>query len=139
MGYDELRKLYLARLRPVVAEAARASMPARPWFRFVWLEADRHRDPDNVRVGAKLILDALVLGGVLPGDGAAVVGGFATDVFGYGFQPSVGVFAREDLNGPDVWRMDIPFRLPDLNEIIAAARQDGILTERTRQARRGRS
>jgi len=139
MGYDELRKLYLARLRPVVA-AVRLPMPKRPVFRFVWFERDRHRDPDNVRSGGtKLILDALVLGGVLVADTAAAVAGFEGDDYVYGPREAVDIQAwSSDDETPDQWGMSVPFRLPDLNELIAAARQDGILTERTRQARRAR-
>jgi len=137
MGYDELRKLYLARLRPVVA-ATRQCAPLRPAFSFIWFERTQHRDPDNVRAGGtKLILDALVMAGVIPGDGAAVVDGFMGDTFVYGEREGVDVSAwTPEANAP-AWTMAVPFRLPDLNEMIAAARQDGILTERTRQARRG--
>jgi len=140
MGYDELRKLYLARLRQVVAAAAKWPAPERPAFSFIWFEPDRKRDPDNVRAGGtKLILDALVLAGVITGDGARTVDGFMGDVFVYGEREGVDVSAWTPEANAASWVMAVPFRLPDMNEMIAAARNDGILTERTRQARRVRT
>jgi Holliday junction resolvase RusA-like endonuclease len=37
--------------------------------RCLWFEKDKRRDPDNIRVGIKYILDGLVEAGVLPTDG----------------------------------------------------------------------
>lgn len=49
---------------------------------FTWYEASKRRDPDNVRVGAKFILDALVKAKVLATDGWAGIAGL-TDTFIY--------------------------------------------------------
>lgn len=43
------------------------TVPVRVKFR--WIEPDNRRDPDNIRSGAKFILDALVELGRIPGDG----------------------------------------------------------------------
>jgi hypothetical protein len=45
--------------------------------RFEWVERDRKRDPDNIRAGAKAILDGLVKAGVLAGDGWKHVAGLS--------------------------------------------------------------
>lgn len=51
-------------------------MPVR--FDFVWFEASRRRDLDNVAAGGrKLALDSLVKAGVLQGDGWAHVTGWS--------------------------------------------------------------
>jgi hypothetical protein len=56
---------------------------------FRWCEKSRRRDPDNIAAGGrKLILDALVRSGFLPGDGWAHVLGF-TDAFELGPQDRV--------------------------------------------------
>lgn len=45
-------------------------------FRFVWMEKDRRRDPDNIVAARKFILDGLVAARRLPGDGWKHVIGF---------------------------------------------------------------
>ena len=138
-GYNELRRLYLARLRPIVASSVH-EIPPCPRFAFTWYERTRHRDPDGVHAGgAKLILDALVLGGLLSNDGARDVRGFDACFSYAAAEADEGcmVFATGIREVDEVWGLRVPFRLPDLNEMIAAARRDGMLTERTRQARRG--
>ena len=45
-------------------------------FLFTWVEKGRRRDPDNIVAGRKFILDALVSGKYLPGDGWRYVLGF---------------------------------------------------------------
>jgi len=51
---------------------AQDCIPDKPYqmieIEFVWTEKGRGRDPDNVRVGAKYILDAMVNQGVIPDD-----------------------------------------------------------------------
>lgn len=44
---------------------------------FAWHEPDLRRDPDNIRAGAKFLLDALVRLGVIAGDGHAVIKGLS--------------------------------------------------------------
>lgn len=38
-------------------------------FSFLWVEADRRRDPDNIHAGAKIVFDALIRARIIPGDG----------------------------------------------------------------------
>jgi hypothetical protein len=105
---------------------------------FVWHEHDRKRDPDNVRGGAKLVMDALARrGGFLHCDGAHCVRGFDGDCFVYrgehgyrgpGVELAVTAWAlmppehtRElDIAGVRLW---LPGRLPDYNELSAAREQ----------------
>jgi len=45
---------------------------------FIWCEPDKRRDPDNIAAGGrKIILDALVYGGFMQGDGWGNVLGFS--------------------------------------------------------------
>ena len=46
---------------------------------FAWHEPDRRRDCDNVAAGKKFILDALVMAGILAGDGRKNVVGFSDE------------------------------------------------------------
>ena len=36
--------------------------------KFLWVEKDRRRDKDNIRAGAKFVLDSLVLAEIIPND-----------------------------------------------------------------------
>jgi len=51
---------------------AQDCIPLNPYrmieIEFVWTEKGRSRDPDNVRVGAKFVLDAMVNQGIIPDD-----------------------------------------------------------------------
>lgn len=47
---------------------------------FCWIEKSRARDKDNIRVGAKFVMDALVAEGVIPDDSQRFVEGF-TDTY----------------------------------------------------------
>jgi hypothetical protein len=92
---------------------------------FVWYEADRHRDPDGISSGGrKLMLDGLVKAGVLPGDGHAEIMSM-TDRFKFDRGPvGVGVhFTCWDGElDRDPTSLDLgifPYRLPDLNELLA--------------------
>ncbi len=64
------------------------------WINFTWIERNRMRDPDNVSVGKKFILDGLVLAGLLKGDGWANIVCF-TDKWEVGKEPGVYVEIRE--------------------------------------------
>ncbi|WP_447973932.1 hypothetical protein [Nitrospira sp. Kam-Ns4a] len=73
--------IHCARLRPV----------PRAFVQFVWREPTRRRDPDNIAAGGrKLVLDALVAAGILPGDGWAAIQGWS-DRFIVGDPPGVAV------------------------------------------------
>jgi hypothetical protein len=45
---------------------------------FYWYEPNRRRDPDNIQVGMKFVLDGLVLGGILPTDGWGTIKGLSS-------------------------------------------------------------
>lgn len=117
---------------------------------FVWHEADRKRDPDNIRAGAKLVMDALARGAVNPVtkkraqglflhcDGAHCVRGFDGDAFCYPGEPSyrgpgvelvVTLWAPMTPGGVELdtagCRLWLPGRLPDFNE-LSAAREQGV-------------
>ena len=59
------------RLKPIQGKAI---------IEFHWYEPNKRRDPDNIRHGAKYILDGLVEAGVLQDDGQKYISGF-TDYF----------------------------------------------------------
>lgn len=59
-----------ARVRPVTS-------PVR--VRFVWYEATRKRDKDNVSFAKKFILDALQKAGILPKDDNRYIAGFSDE------------------------------------------------------------
>lgn len=75
-GYAAVKRRWTAR----VAAAVRRARPPRflrAVIEFLWVEASRRRDPDNVAAGGrKIVLDALVAAGVLPGDGWRAVAGW---------------------------------------------------------------
>jgi Holliday junction resolvase RusA-like endonuclease len=62
-----------------VAIMARAAgikpIKSRCVVRCLWYEKDRRRDPDNIRVGIKYILDGLVQAGALPDDSQKHIAG----------------------------------------------------------------
>jgi len=65
----------------------------RAHFKFIWVEKDKRRDPDNIAAARKFILDALVTCGVLSGDGWKQIAGWI-DTFTVAEgkqQPGVGV------------------------------------------------
>ncbi|MEA3340006.1 MAG: hypothetical protein U9R15_08575 [Chloroflexota bacterium] len=70
-AYTAMKKKYM---QAVEAELiAQNCIPEKPFkaidIEFVWMEAGRGRDPDNVRAGgAKFILDAMVNCGIMPDD-----------------------------------------------------------------------
>lgn len=73
------------------ARAARLPTLTGARFRFLWWEAKRNRDKDNVAAGRKFILDGLVEAGVLPNDGWQEVQDWE-DAFGFGPGGKPGVY-----------------------------------------------
>lgn len=74
-GYSRLKK----RWTQLVAERANDEglQPVdRAFFEFTWYEESTRRDPDNIVVGRKAILDGLVQAGILPDDRWNNVAGF---------------------------------------------------------------
>lgn len=49
-------------------------------IKYIWYEPNRRRDKDNIAFGKKFIQDALVMAGILEGDGWRGIGSF-TDTF----------------------------------------------------------
>lgn len=125
LAYNQLK----ARWQSVIVQCMRqvwAVVPIVPpvVVGFEFHEPDRHRDPDGVLSGAmKLVMDAAVDGGFLPSDGAEHVRGFCGAVFFYGGGGSFGNGGLAvDFHDADLvtHRVILPFRLPDLNELLAA-------------------
>lgn len=52
-------KIQLGKLKPV----------ARCRLSFLWIEIKKNRDPDNIDSARKYIIDGIVAGGLIPGDG----------------------------------------------------------------------
>ena len=48
-------------------------------IRLIWIEANRLRDPDNIRFAVKFILDAMQKAGKLPNDNSRYIAGFSDD------------------------------------------------------------
>lgn len=62
------------------AKASRLKKVKNPVMMFyTWFEPNKKRDKDNITFGRKIIQDALVKGGYLPGDGWAHIIGFADE------------------------------------------------------------
>lgn len=62
---------------------------------YLWIEPNRKRDKDNISsFGRKVIQDALVKGGYLPGDGWSYISGF-TDDFAVDKTPRIEVTFEE--------------------------------------------
>jgi len=73
--YQQMKK----KAEKTVAEcimAARLKPVKRAYFIFTWIEQNRKRDPDNIAVARKFILDALVTKGILENDGWKQVAGW---------------------------------------------------------------
>ena len=72
----------------------RGKIPTPCIMHYQWTEPNRKRDKDNISsFGRKVIQDALVKGGYLPGDGWNNIEGF-TDTFAVG-EPKIEVFFEE--------------------------------------------
>ena len=63
------------------------------WIYFTWIEKNKRRDPDNICVAKKFIMDGLVLAGLLSADGWSNIAGF-TDSWEIG-DPGVWIEIRE--------------------------------------------
>jgi hypothetical protein len=53
-------------------------------LRFIWYEATKRRDKDNVAFGKKFLLDGMQSAGILPSDNNQWIAGFAGEDFVYG-------------------------------------------------------
>ena len=61
------------------------------YFRFMWYEKNRRRDPDNIVVARKFIMDSLVDDKILENDGWGQVRGFTDRWFVHAGEPGVTV------------------------------------------------
>jgi Holliday junction resolvase RusA-like endonuclease len=78
-AYDDLKHTW-DRIITVHIQQAKLVPVERAYFTFVWLEAHRRRDLDNIAVARKFVLDALVATQILNNDGWRHVLGW-TDSF----------------------------------------------------------
>lgn len=74
-AYDDLKRIWGTTIAAILRAQRIQPVPA-AYFRFVWIERSRRRDPDNIASAKKFLLDAVVQAGVLPGDGWATVRGW---------------------------------------------------------------
>ena len=65
-------------------------------IRFVWVEKDKRRDPDNIAFAKKFILDALVKNGILKGDGWSCVTGLSDSFMVDKERPRIEVYIEEE-------------------------------------------
>lgn len=141
-GYAEIKREFTGKVATICAATGARCMFGPVVLEFDWHEADRHRDPDNVAAASKFIIDGMVNAHVLAGDNHRSVESLVHR-FVY---PGDEGYDRRGV-GVVVWLVDrtvrvealwFGVRFPDLAELIVAARQDGILTERVRSRERWR-
>jgi hypothetical protein len=68
-GYSTEKKKKTTSVAIMARAAKLKTVTGKCIVRCLWFEKDKRRDPDNIRVGIKYILDGLVEAGVLPTDG----------------------------------------------------------------------
>jgi len=70
MAYASMKKKYTQKIEAELV--AQGCIPDTPYpaivIEFEWIEGTHARDPDNARMGAKFVLDAMVNRGVIPND-----------------------------------------------------------------------
>ena len=71
---DQLICLQISKMQPIKSKVH---------IKFIWFEATKRRDPDNVRFSTKFILDAMQKCGKLKNDNPAWIDGFE-DAYVYG-------------------------------------------------------
>jgi Holliday junction resolvase RusA-like endonuclease len=67
--YAKEKKVLTHKVESLARAARLRTISSRCAVRFLWFEANRRRDQDNICAGQKFILDGLVAAGVLPDDG----------------------------------------------------------------------
>ena len=90
MAYASMKKKYTQMVEMELI--AQNCIPDEPFqmidIEFIWTEAAHPRDPDNVRFGAKPILDAMVNRGIIPDDSMKYIKG-SRDTFRKGKERGV--------------------------------------------------
>lgn len=79
--YREEKETYTTLVKVAAQQAGLCPVSRPVKVTFFWVEKNKKRDKDNLRAGAKFVLDGLVEAGVLPGDGWRWVQAFE-DLFG---------------------------------------------------------
>ena len=93
-GYAKLKKTWTETVW-ALAKKAELRPVKRAWFRFLWIEPNKKRNPDNVAAGGrKMVFDGLVTAKVIENDGWGQVAGWA-DSFAVGHTPGVRVEIEE--------------------------------------------
>lgn len=75
-AYDDLKRQWGRIISLYIREARLVPVEGPAFFTFVWCEAHRRRDLDNIAVARKFIFDALVEAQILKNDGWAHVLGW---------------------------------------------------------------
>jgi len=68
---------------------------SRVWIDFVWCEKSKHRDPDNISVAKKFILDAMVKEKIIENDGWKQIAGWTDNFVIDKINPGVNVIIKE--------------------------------------------
>lgn len=89
-AYARLKK-YWETIIVLHIRKARIQPVKEAYFRFMWYEKNRRRDPDNIVVARKFIMDSLVDDKILENDGWGQVRGFTDRWFVHAGEPGVTV------------------------------------------------
>lgn len=94
--YKRMKSEWGATIRYYIKQEKLQPM-ARAEIKFLWIEKDRRRDPDNIMSAQKFVLDAIVTAGLMNNDGWNQIEGIAHrfQVAGKGDNPGVLVFMSE--------------------------------------------
>jgi len=126
-AYADIKRTYTQQIA-ALARARIKTPPSPPVIvDCVWYQPTLRLDPDNVAAGGlKVILDGLVVGGVLPGDGARIVAGIRHE-FRYlrGHEQGVRVTLLQPGDLIEAWRPPLGaghdercYGLPDERELV---------------------
>ena len=67
-AYNSLKRQWEAKITAIIRHQKMSPFDVPVEIKFLWIEKNRRRDKDNIRAGAKFILDALVLAEIIPND-----------------------------------------------------------------------
>lgn len=92
-AYDMMKRAWGSTIVTLIQQANLTPVDS-CFLTFTWYEPTKKRDPDNVSVGKKFILDSLVMAGILKNDGWKQVQGFEDFWYVSKQQPGVMVEVR---------------------------------------------
>ena len=72
-------KAYWTDLVALTCKSERIRPVKRVFIEFVWIEKGKRRDPDNIAMAKKFILDGMVQAGVLQNDGWGQIAGWSDE------------------------------------------------------------